>query len=333
MKQKFRRCCCFAVFAAIGLLSVTAGTAPTETRASHLGGTAAGLAKIMHMVDFLEEYPGSRTALFSYVKLDGRDVTFLLRELRQHAAIQAGMRRSFWPQLPLETSHLSLAQFRRELAHPGSLVEWNVRTLAREIGRYRLQGKWFFIRPFSEMNDATPGAPWEFGNKNRHNTPQEFAAAWRLLRDVFNQEGASNAIFVFSPLAAYRVHHEDQILETLNRIPSGYIDAFGLNVYSRPRSAYNGSSNDPIPFAELVQPWMKVLAKSRHEGIPLAIPEMGVSNQATEERRAVWLHQAFQFARAHGFVTVTYFNYPHPYWKIDEQSATGEVLKAEINSY
>ncbi|HLK58868.1 MAG TPA: hypothetical protein VKU00_20005 [Chthonomonadaceae bacterium] len=304
---------------------------PPETRASHLGAVAVGMGQSMHMSDFLQTYPESRTAILCYLKLDSEQVDEMVEYLRMQADVQERMGREFWPQIALETHELSLAAFNKALSLPGSQVDRSVRTLARAIARYRNRKKWFFIRPFSEMNDATEGCPWEFGSKTQANTPEDFATAWILLREAFNDEGATNAIFVFSPLAAHQVHRESQVLATLNLIPKGYIDAFGLNVYSRPRLAYGGDSQEPISFAELAQPWMNLLAGSRHRGIPLAVPEMGISNQASDERRAKWLRDAFGFARANGFVLVTYFNYPHRYWQIDEQTLAAEALRGEMS--
>ncbi len=286
------------------------------------------------MADFLKEYPGCRTAILAYLKLDSSpaEVEGILTCLRTQAALQAGLGRPFWPQIALETRHLNLAGFVRELQRPGSRVERNVRLLAREIARYREQPKWFFLRPFSEMNDATADAPWELGHPTRANTPRDLALAWIRLRQAFDREGATNALFVFSPLAAWGVHRQSQVLEALNRIPVGLIDAFGLNLYSRPRRAYGGRSAQPISFAELAQPWITLLAHSKQKGLPLAVTEMGVSSQASDGQRAQWLRAAFAFARSHGFVLVTYFNYTHRYWQIDPHTQAGAVLRTELNT-
>ncbi len=326
----------FAALLALTALPLTArvaDAAPPQTRAAHIGVMAAGVGTSMHMEDYLRDNPRSRTAILTYVKFDTMDMGELVQSLHIHADIQERAEHEFWPQIAVETGELNLASFRQELAHPGSHVERSVRLLAHEIAQYRSRNKWFFIRPFSEMNDATPSCPWEFGIKERHNTPQDLAAAWKLLRDTFDQEGATNAIFVFSPLAAYRVHQEDQVLAAMNLIPPGYIDAFGLNVYSRPMTAYGGKSAKPIPFSELAQPWIKVLARSRHHGIPLAVAEMGVSNQANDFNRARWLREAFAYSRSHHFILVTYFNFPHPYYHIDNQTLAGEALRIEINLF
>lgn len=327
MKRKLA----FAFLCLFGLLMAAknGSAAPPETRASHLDAAAVGMGKVMRLSEYLNDYPGARTAL-SYLKLDREGAEEAADSLDIQARIADRMKRDFWPQIALETETLGLAEFRRELAHPGSLVERNVRMLARGIARYQNRGKWFFIRPFSEMNDATETAPWELGDRARHNTPQDFAAAWKLLRETFDAEGATNAIFIFSPLAAHNVHREKEVLTTLNLIPEGSIDAFGLNLYSRPFSAYGGDSQAPIPFRSLAQHWIKVLEKSRHRGIPCAIAEMGVSNQATDAARAKWIHEAFNFARSHHFVMLTYFNYAHPYWQIPEHTQTSDALAREM---
>jgi hypothetical protein len=307
---------------------------PPVTRAVNLRVLAAGLGMSMTMPSYLTAFPNARTSIFAYLKLDGRDVEAMVGYLDAQVAAQEQAGREFWPQVALETGRLSMAQFRRELARPDSLVDRNVRLLAANIARYRERKKWFFIRAFCEMNDGTLENPWEFANPKVTNTPADYAAAWKLLHDVFDAEGATNAIFVFSPLAAHSVHHEKEVLETLNLIPPGYIDAYGLNVYSRPLSAYGGTtkSKEPIPFATLAQPWLDLLARSKHRGIPLAVPEMGVSNQAGDTQRAAWLRAAFQFTHAHNFVLVTYFNYAHPYWQIDEGTQAGDALRAGIDA-
>lgn len=316
------------------LLTPVRKFAPGTTRASLLNGCAYGVGNLMHMTDYLRENPGSRTSILMYIKMDSEEASGVIPSLRTHAAMQEAAGRDFWPQLPLETRGLSLKAFREELARPGSQVEQSVRTLAREIARYRDRNKWYFIRPFCEMNDGTEENPWEFANPYNHNTPADLADAWKLLRETFDQEGATNALFVFSPLAAHSVHGEKEVLEALNLIPAGDIDAFGLNVYARPMTAYrNGKgSREPIPFAQLAQPWLDVLAHSKHRGIPVGVPEMGVSNQASDADRAQWLNDAFRFARAHHFVMMTYFNYPHRYWQIDPQTLAGDALQREINA-
>jgi hypothetical protein len=314
----------------LALFHVSGQCAPASpvTRASSLHGLAAGVGMSMTMPDYLAAFPNARTSIFAYLKLDTPEVEAMVSYLDIQVEAQQQAGRDFWPQIALETGHLTLSRFRHELAQPDSLVARNVRLLAANVARYRDSKKWFFIRPFCEMNDGTLENPWEFANPNVTNTPADFAAAWKLLRETFAAEGASNAIFIFSPLAAHHVHHEKEVLTALNLIPPGYIDAYGPNVYSRPLTAYGGASPEPIPFATLAQPWLDLLARSRHRGIPLAVPEMGVSRQASDARRASWLRSAFRFARAHNFVLMTYFNYTHPYWQIDETSQAGATLRA-----
>ena len=251
----------FSLFLLLTFVRASSTSAhPSVTRASQVQGMAVGMGKLLHSADYLREYPGSRTAIFAYFKLDSMDISPFIRDLRMQAATQARLNRDFYPQIALETEHLSLPAFTRELSRPGSPLDIKVRALASEIARYRDQNKWFFIRPFSEMNDGTATTPWEFGSPNQHNTPADLAAAWSGLRRVFDAEGATNALFMFSPLAAHGVHREAEVLDALNRIPVGQIDCFSLNLYSRPRSAYGGNGAEPIPFAEIAHQWMSALA-------------------------------------------------------------------------
>ncbi len=316
------------------LISVSGRPAAAlETRATSIATFSVGMGKSGHMEDYLREYPHSRTAILSYLTLDTLDVDDVVKYLRWNADIQERAGRDFWPQIALETRHLNLAEFRQEIVRPGSRVNRSVHMLAREIANFRRARKWFFIRPFSEMNDGTLENPWEFANPNQHNTPQDLAASWKLLREAFNEEGATNSIFIFSPLAAHSVHHEQEVLAAMNLIPPGYIDAYGLNVYSRPMTAYGGKSPDPISFASLAQPWLDLLARSKHRGIPLTVSEMAVSNQAADPRRAAWIRDAFEFIRSHRYVMATYFNFPHRYWHVDDGSLAGQALKAEMDRY
>jgi hypothetical protein len=301
------------------------------TRAGRLGAMAVGMGSMMHMTDYLKTYKSSRTAIYCYFKMDDPRAGDLVRHLDDQARIQQRMGRDFWPQIALETKNLSLAAFIAELARQGTVTHENVRMLARTIASLHSGRQPVFIRPFSEMNDGTDFAPWEFANKRFHNTPEQLATAWKLLHDTFESEGATNAIFIFSPLAAYGVHHEPETKKALNLIPEGYIDAFGLNVYSRPLTAYGGTKTQPVPFAELATPWLKLLAETRHRGIPLAVSEMAVSNQATDADRAEWLRNAFHFTRAHGYVLVTYFNYNHRYWTIRPNTYAFATLNREMN--
>lgn len=305
---------------------------PLLTRASGIVAFSAGMGTLMHMSDYLAAYKGSRTAIFAYIKMDDPKAGSLIRNFGSQARIQSSKGREFWPQVSLETKGLPLDAFIRELSRPGSVTQGNVRLLARTIAACKAENRHVFVRPFSEMNDGTDFCPWEFAHKRYHNTPAQFAAAWKLLRDTFDSEGATNALFIFSPLAAYSVHHERETVEALNLIPPGYIDIFGLNVYSRPMTAYGGSSPKPVAFDTLVTPWLQLVQGTKHRGIPYAVSEMAVSNQAADVYRSEWLRYAFRFARTHGFIMATYFNYPHRYWSIDPNSVAGWALAQELNA-
>lgn len=58
--------------------------------------------------------------------------------------------------------------------------------------------KLMFLRLGHEMNDG-----YRYGWGPQNNTPQDFIAAWKHVRQVFMQQGAKNVIWVWSPHPAY----------------------------------------------------------------------------------------------------------------------------------
>jgi hypothetical protein len=319
--------------ACIFVLALSATHSAAQSRASQLSGFTTGLGMDMSMGEFLKNYPSCRTAIIAYIPIDSTAATGVVNTLEIQHRVQKQMAREFWPQIAIETDHMTLAEFRRQLDTRGSDLDYNVRQLAKGVARYRDASKWVFIRPFSEMNDGS--SPWQFATEGCNNSPGDFAAAWNRLHEVFDEEGATNALFVFSPLAAQTVHHESDVLAALNRIPKGYIDAFGLNVYSRPANAYGRGSSEPYSFGNLVEPWLSVLAKSTHRGIPAVVCEMGISNQATTEQRSKWIHDAFKYARSHGFKMATYFNFKHVKrldWVIGDGTVEEVALRSELDA-
>ena len=66
-----------------------------------------------------------------------------------------------------------------------------IRTWAQEAVVY---GRPFFLRFAHEMNN--PQYPWSM---DAGNTPDDFIAAWRHVWNIFEEEGAANVIWVWSP--------------------------------------------------------------------------------------------------------------------------------------
>src|SRR6185503_12337426 len=63
----------------------------------------------------------------------------------------------------------------------------------------RVWGKSFFLRFDNEMN-----GDWQFpwGEQVNENQPGEFVRAWRHVHDIFTQQGANNATWVWCPNCA-----------------------------------------------------------------------------------------------------------------------------------
>ena len=251
------------------------------------------------------------------------------------------------PQIALESKSMGLRELDRELSNPKSETQMNVRRLARALAEH--PERQFNLRPLSELNDGA-GA-WQYENPlKKGNDPKTYSAVWLKLRSLFDQEGAKNARFIFDVVAGHfskrtssqESSSERRIHETLNLIPAGAIDAFGMNVYTRPRlsavytHAEHGKPSDFIPFGELASPWMKMLRQTHHNGIPFAAPEVGVSDGVTKDKmsvtasaRAAWLKDAFQFAKKNDFKTFVYFNDPggRAGWQIPaDQNEADKVL-------
>jgi hypothetical protein len=57
------------------------------------------------------------------------------------------------------------------------------------------------------------------------------------------------------------------------------------------------------------------------------------STQTDDARRATWVRAAFEFIHAHRYVMATYFNFPHRYWHINDNTLAGQALRAEMDRY
>ncbi len=318
--------------------SLVPGPAPTPSRPSSslpLSRTAsmdppvAGSYTGTNMQTLLDANPRNSTFL-SYGGMDSTTLDSTMANLRNQSEIMARNNRDLAPQIALEINHTNLSEFIRDIQDPDSEVRARVQALGRQVKDW---GKRIYIRPFSEMNDGSEGATWELGNRSRgSNTAAQLAKAWVLLHDVLDQEGATNALYTFAPLAARSVGRRAEMAETLRQIPRGYIDAFGLNVYTRPLRHYGENSDRYVPFSELVQPWLAIQENSPHRGLPRMVPEMACSTQGSEAERARWIREAFQYGKEHSFKSMTYFNASEK-WSLPEGGLGEQALKDSIAQF
>ena len=312
---------------------VPAPSRPTSSlplsRTASMDPPVAGSYTATNMQELLDANPRNTTFL-SYGGMDSTTLDATMYNLGNQAEIMARNGRDLAPQIALEINNTNLSEFIRDIQDPDSEVHARVQALGRQVKDW---GKRVYIRPFSEMNDGSEGATWELGNRSRGtNTPAQLAKAWVLLHDVMDQEGATNALYTFAPLAARRVGRRAEMAETLNLIPRGYIDAFGLNVYTRPLSHYGENSERYVSFSELVQPWLAIQENSPHRGLPRMVPEMACSTQGSETERARWIKEAFQYGKEHGFKAMTYFNATAK-WSLPEGGLGEQALKDSIAQF
>lgn len=127
-------------------------------------------------------------------------------------------------------------------------------------------GKPFFYRPWSEMN----GDWWSWGQA----TPASvYVAAWRHLKDVCDQHGATNITWLWNININY-------FAAATPRYPGdGYVDWTGIDGYNK------GASS--VPFATIYKPtydYLLQLAPTK----PIIIPEVGSVEYAAGVK-AAWI--------------------------------------------
>lgn len=254
------------------------------------------------------------------------------------------------PQIGFESNSYDLPTMRRALASKGALPGTG-ETDARTNACYKQLAAWaaylkdkgpINFRPLSEMNDAS-GA-WQMGKPE--NGPGDFAAVWNGMHALFDELGAANLRWTFTPLGVYGNPRLGLVRQALKLIPRENIDNVGINPYSM-RSGGSFES-----FKSLVDPWLKVFAQTGHAVRPV-ISEMGVSNnpkshnvegnkdpdyvapgsdgyRRLDAQRARWIHEAFAYAREKKFASVTYFDQQDTCWRLDKGSLAFMALQEEI---
>jgi hypothetical protein len=301
-----------------------------------------------HPVELVDQsaarFPGSKTYL--YYKSIGSDPTSLPPEFFAHARAHG-----ITPQVGFESGDATLAQMQRALAGKGKLPEdGGANSRANEL--YNSMSRWadylkdkgpVIFRPLSEMNDAS-GA-WEMGKPG--NTPQEYAAVWNGMHQLFDEHGARNLRWSFDVLAVAGTSRADKVRTALSLIPPQNIDNVAMNPYAM----HSGGQFES--FGSLCTPWLEIFKETGHGHTRPVVSEMGVSNnprghnvdgnkdaellkpgtpayQKLDAERAQWIHEAFAFARAHDFASVTYFTQMNTNWRVDAGSLADQALKKEI---
>lgn len=161
---------------------------------------------------------------------------------------------------------------------------------ATEIARYRRP---VMLRFAPEMNGDW--LPWSTGaNGNR---PRDYVAAWRHVRARFRRAGATNAIWVWNPIASY-----DGSTPLRQLFPgAGEVDWVAVDGYNW------GSVRDWgwQSFADIFAPTLRGL-RALAPGHPVMIAETA---SAPGTRRAAWVTDTLRSAHADGVGAVVWFEF------------------------
>jgi beta-mannanase len=161
---------------------------------------------------------------------------------------------------------------------------------ATEIARYRHP---VMLRFAPEMNGDW--LPWSTGaNGNR---PRDYVAAWRHVRALFRRAGATNAIWVWNPIASY-----DGSTPLRQLFPGAReVDWVAVDGYNW------GSVRDWgwQSFADIFAPTLRGL-RALAPGHPVMIAETA---SAPGPRRAAWVTDTLRSAHADGVGAVVWFEF------------------------
>jgi hypothetical protein len=185
-----------------------------------------------------------------------------------------------------------------------------IRTWAREAVIF---GRPFFLRFAHEMNN--PQYPW---SQQAGNTPADFIDAWRHVWRIFEQEGARNVIWTWSP--------QNRFVAEL--YPGGeYVDWIATGVFNY------GVYGDGVwyPFEFLYETFYREAINYEK---PLMIAELGCSPHGGDQ--AAWYADAFEKLRTRYPRTEAVVFYDNPAdatlpgavidWTIGDKAAVLEVL-------
>lgn len=194
-----------------------------------------------------------------------------------------------------------------------------IRRWARQIKSF---GKTVYFRPMCEMNG--PWTSWSGGvNGNR---PYEYIYAWRRVYNIFQQEGATNAKFVWSP---NRDGSYTSAKRTFDSYYPGkdYVQYVGINGYNW-GSMYKTSS-----WTSVWQNWDEVFKYSyttfaRNTSKPMIIAETATTEKGGN--KAQWItHKMIRLRYAYPRVRQVYwFNLnKETDWRIDSSTASLNAYK------
>jgi hypothetical protein len=164
-----------------------------------------------------------------------------------------------------------------------------IRTWARGAVLY---GKPFFVRPGHEMSNN-----WYSWSSAHGNSPAIFKKFWRHVHDIFEQEGARNAAFVWNPYTA---------ADTVYYPGSDCVDWIGLDIFNFGSLSQEGTWLDFYTVTKLFYDAVKKYEK------PILIAETGCA--AGGGNKNDWYRNMFHILAVRNFPLVkgiVLFDTPH----------------------
>jgi beta-mannanase len=194
-------------------------------------------------------------------------------------------------------------------AHDALIDRW-----ATEIARYRHP---VMLRFAPEMNGDW--LPWSTGaNGNR---PGDYVAAWRHLRARFRRAGATNAIWVWNPTAAY-----DGSTPLRGLFPgTREVDWVAVDGYNWGDTRQWGWQTYADIFAPTISA-LRALAPAR----PVMIAETA---SAPDDRKAAWITNTLRTAHADRLAAVVWFEFDKETdWRLADDPASARAARAVVHS-
>lgn len=145
-----------------------------------------------------------------------------------------------------------------------------IRIFAQEAVKF---GKPFFIRPFHEFSNYAYQWSSHYGN-----SIEDIKKAWIHVYNIFQDVGATNASFVWTPYS---------IADMAYYPGDDYVDWIGLDLFNF--GTFN-QENRWYSFQEIYKPWKEVLAENTK---PVLITEMGSVKIGGDH--AKWYEEAFEY--------------------------------------
>jgi mannan endo-1,4-beta-mannosidase len=164
--------------------------------------------------------------------------------------------------------------------------------------------------------------PWGVNTAGMNNTPADYVAMWRHVWTIFQEVGATNVLWVWSPNVQSRKH---SALPDLSAEYPGdsYVDWVGMDGYM-----YNNPSQT---FYHLFQPTFDQL-RGFVKDKPWFIAEVGVGSGASKPKQIRNVINAV--ARRRRLIGVNYFDTDKPYnasdWDLDETASSLDAFRKAI---